>query len=117
MSDFQFEHPEWIHALWAVLALVLLLFWFERRGAGALSRLLSSAMQTRLVARVSGTRRTLRILFIGAAGIALVVALMQPQWGFTYEETPRAGAEFMVCLDVSKSMLAEDAAPNRLERA
>ena len=42
---------------------------------------------------------------------------MRPQWGLTYQETPRVGAQIMVCLDVSKSMLAEDTAPNRLERA
>jgi Ca-activated chloride channel family protein len=42
---------------------------------------------------------------------------MRPQWGLHYVSTPRVGAEIMICLDVSKSMLAEDVAPNRLERA
>ena len=46
-----------------------------------------------------------------------VLALMRPQWGLRYVETPRTGAELMVALDVSRSMLAEDVAPNRLERA
>ena len=54
---------------------------------------------------------------LGLAGVCLVAALMRPQWGLRFEEAPRAGAEIMICLDVSRSMLAEDAVPNRLERA
>ena len=42
---------------------------------------------------------------------------MRPQWGLRHVATPRVGAEIMVALDVSRSMLAEDVGPNRLERA
>jgi Ca-activated chloride channel family protein len=74
-------------------------------------------MQSRLVQNLSRTRRWLSIVFFALAALSLVVALMRPQWGLTYHEAPRLGAQIMVCLDVSKSMLAEDTAPNRLERA
>ncbi len=47
----------------------------------------------------------------------MVVALMQPQWGERFVATPRVGAEIMIALDVSRSMLADDAKPSRLERA
>jgi Ca-activated chloride channel family protein len=49
--------------------------------------------------------------------VALVLALMRPQWGVEFVTSPQVGAEIMIALDVSKSMLAEDVAPNRLERA
>ena len=42
---------------------------------------------------------------------------MQPQWGETEEDVPRRGRDLVVMLDTSLSMLAEDAAPNRLEYA
>jgi Ca-activated chloride channel family protein len=117
MSDFRFANADWSSALWLVAAWVAVLFWLEwRRGAG-LSRFLSATMQTRLVQRVSRTRRVLGIGCLGLAAAALVVALMRPQWGLTYQAMPRVGAQIMVCLDVSKSMLAEDTAPNRLGRA
>ncbi|MCH2127273.1 MAG: VWA domain-containing protein, partial [Pirellulaceae bacterium] len=74
-------------------------------------------MQTRLVHRVSPFRRWTRIAFLGITGICLVLAMMRPQWGLEFQQTPRVGAQIMVCLDVSKSMFAEDTAPNRLERA
>ena len=117
MSDFRFANPNSIHAVWAVAAMVLLLFWLDWRRGDALSRLVSVVMQTRLVHRLSRTRRWLSIALLGLAGLALIVAMMRPQWGLTYQETPRVGAQIMVCLDVSKSMLAEDTAPNRLDRA
>jgi Ca-activated chloride channel family protein len=117
VSEFRFAEPEWAQALWGVLALVVLLIWLERRGGSALDRLVSGALQARLVARPSAWQRYLRIALLGLALASLVVALMRPQWGLRHVATPRVGAEIMICLDVSKSMLAEDVVPNRLERA
>lgn len=103
--------------MWLVAALVVLLFWLDWRRGDVLSKLLSVTMQSRLAHRLPRTRRWLSIGLFGLAAVSLVVALMRPQWGLTYQETPRVGAQIMICLDVSKSMLAEDTAPNRLERA
>jgi Ca-activated chloride channel family protein len=41
---------------------------------------------------------------------------MRPQWGFKWQEIKRKGLDILVAVDVSKSMLAEDIKPNRLER-
>ncbi|MGE3166970.1 MAG: VWA domain-containing protein [Planctomycetota bacterium] len=117
MSGIDFAAPEWVHGIWGVVALVLFLLWCERRGSGALEQFVSRSMQPRLVERPTTSRRVTRIACLGLSALALVVALMRPQWGATFISTPRTGAEIMVCLDVSKSMLAEDVAPNRLERA
>jgi Ca-activated chloride channel family protein len=52
------------------------------------------------------------------AALALVIlALARPQWGFTWEESKQKGLDVVVAIDTSKSMLAEDIAPNRLARA
>ena len=117
MIDFRFANPERAHGLWIVLAIIALLVWMEWRRGDVLSRFMSSVMQKRLVQRLSPARRWLSLACLGLSGVALVVALMRPQWGLTYQETPRVGAQIMFCLDVSKSMLAEDVAPNRLDRA
>ncbi|MCP4700045.1 MAG: VWA domain-containing protein [Gammaproteobacteria bacterium] len=117
MTDLHFAEPQWVHLLWAVFVFLLLLVWLERRGSGLLSRFLSGPLQERLVRNASSARRSLRIVFLALTGCFLVLALMRPQWGLQFVTTPRAGAEIMVCLDVSRSMLAEDTAPNRLERA
>ena len=46
-----------------------------------------------------------------------IVALARPQLGFDLEEVQQRGLDVVVAIDTSKSMLAEDIAPNRLERA
>ena len=46
-----------------------------------------------------------------------VIGLARPQIGAKLSEHEATGAEIMICLDVSNSMLAEDYSPNRLERA
>ncbi|MCA9140759.1 MAG: VWA domain-containing protein, partial [Planctomycetales bacterium] len=117
MSNFRFANPDWSAALWCVLAVVGLLFYLEQRRGRALSTLVSTEMQPHLVTRLSLLRRYTVIVLLGLSGICFVIALMRPQFGLTYVKSPRVGAQVMFCLDVSKSMLAEDVVPNRLDRA
>jgi Ca-activated chloride channel family protein len=55
------------------------------------------------------------VLLVGAA-LALGIALAGPRWGLESVEEETSSADLVLALDVSKSMLAEDIAPNRLER-
>ena len=52
-----------------------------------------------------------------AALVLLIIAAARPQYGQKEQTIKRQGIEVMVALDISNSMLAEDVAPNRLERA
>ncbi|MFN0060564.1 MAG: vWA domain-containing protein [Planctomycetota bacterium] len=117
MKDFIFAAPALVHLLWLAPVVVVVLFVLDSRGAGALERFLTRTMQLRLVRQPSRQRRVAGQLLFGLTVACLVLALMRPQWGLEYVETPRAGTEIMICLDVSKSMLAADTAPNRLSRA
>ncbi|MCP5040303.1 MAG: VWA domain-containing protein, partial [bacterium] len=117
MSDFRFAEPEWIHLLWGVAVLAGLLVSFERRAGKRFAELVSDALQARLVVGPSAGQRYARHGFVVVACLFAVLALMRPQWGFEYVKSPRTSAELMVAIDVSRSMLAEDVAPNRLERA
>ncbi|MFN2376307.1 MAG: VWA domain-containing protein, partial [Candidatus Binatia bacterium] len=117
MTEFRFAEPAWSMLLWGVLAFTALLVWLDSRAGTALSRFLSPLMQGRLAETPSTARRRTSIALLGLSLAMAVVALMRPQWGVQVLATPRVGAEIMVCLDVSNSMLAEDVAPNRLERA
>ena len=117
MNEFRFAEPLLAHVLWGVVAFVAVLFWLDHRGGSALERLVGRTLQGRLVERPGAWRRNLRIVLLGLAGVCAVLALMRPQWGMRVVASTRVGAEIMVALDVSRSMLAEDVAPNRLERA
>jgi len=112
-----FAQPEWVWVLWAWLVLVAGMILLERRGSDVLDRLVATPLRSRLVDRPSRWRRWARIALLGAAGALLALALMRPQTGERFVSTPRVGAEIMVALDVSRSMLADDAKPSRLERA
>jgi Ca-activated chloride channel family protein len=70
-----------------------------------------------LLGEVSFTRQWLRWGMVLAAMVAIVLAAVGPRWGVTYEDVPRRGIDIIFVLDVSRSMLAEDIKPNRLERA
>ena len=49
--------------------------------------------------------------------VFLFLALTRPQWGYNWEDIKQEGVDIIIALDVSRSMLAEDIKPNRLERA
>lgn len=117
MSDFRFAEPAWIAALWGVLALALLLIFLERRAGNQFKALVSDLLQARLVVGPSPGQRYARHVFTILACAFAVFALMRPQWGFEYVNSRRVSAELMIAIDVSRSMLAEDVAPNRLERS
>lgn len=117
MSDLRFAEPAFVHGLWVVAVLLVGAFWLEGRGGRLLGAFVAPAMQARVVRRTPAWRRRARLVLIGTSLVGLVIALMRPQWGFEFVATRRVGAEIMIALDVSRSMLAEDVAPNRLERA
>ena len=117
--DIAFANPGWIHGVWAAIAVAGLLAHLEFRGRDTLGRFLAAPMQARLVHSAGAARRTAKIGLVLATLLLGVVALMRPQTpgGTEIIAGRRLGADVMVVLDVSRSMLAEDAAPNRLARA
>jgi len=62
-------------------------------------------------------RKVIKMLIIIAAVSLSLLALARPQWGFEWQEIKRTGLDILIAMDVSKSMLATDVKPNRLERS
>lgn len=62
-------------------------------------------------------RPILRLSLVLATLVLLVAAMIGPRWGESEQHVVRRGIDVMVVLDVSRSMLARDIAPSRLERA
>lgn len=83
----------------------------------ALRRFATGNLLDRLLPYVSHRRQRFKALLVLLAAASLAVACAGPKWGEQYVVMPRKGIDLMVVLDVSKSMLAEDIAPNRLDRA
>lgn len=119
IGDLQFARGELVHLVWAAVAFVLVLGWLELRGRGALARFLSAVMQRRLATRQPPGRRVARLGFVFLTLLCGIAALMRPQSTGATEmiNASRISADIVVALDVSRSMLADDAAPTRLDRA
>jgi Ca-activated chloride channel family protein len=114
---FRFASPEWLPGLFLVPVL-LLVFWAGRmRRRRLLDRFGDSALVQRLTDSVSlAARRWKASLILLAIGL-LVLAAARPQFGTRVETVRRRGQDVMVAVDLSRSMLAQDVTPSRLDRA
>lgn len=114
-----FANPELVHLFWLAALAIAALVLFEIRSGSRRGDFLSETMQRTLVFRHGITRRSAKTVLIGASLLFGIIALMRPQepGGTESVSTRQVRADIMIVLDVSRSMLAEDAAPNRLARA
>jgi Ca-activated chloride channel family protein len=67
--------------------------------------------------RLARARGTWAPLVLGLTGLAASVALAGPRWGRTQIRTESRALSLVFAMDISRSMLAEDASPNRLQRS
>ena len=71
----------------------------------------------RLMPTLDASRCFRKALFLLLACVFGIVAVASPRFGAYYEEVSQSGVDVFILLDVSRSMLAEDVVPSRLERA
>ncbi|MEE2657084.1 MAG: VWA domain-containing protein [Candidatus Latescibacterota bacterium] len=106
--------------LWLLSLLPLLVasaMWTSRRRRRDLYRFASEGVAERLLRNVSVARQNWKKVLVVAGICLLAIALSGPQFGVKFDMAQRRGVDVVVCIDVSRSMLAEDLLPNRLERA
>ena len=114
---FQLEEDIWFWLLFLVLGMVVLFFWtalWKRKT----KRLYASAeLLKRLSPDQSRFKALLKLVVLAMAVVCFCIALVNPKVGTKLETVTREGVDIVFAIDVSKSMLAEDVAPNRLEKA
>jgi Ca-activated chloride channel family protein len=105
----------WLLCLLPFLAAAPVVASFLRRKARERFGAEQTAAQM-IVGRSAGLRATRAVLLV--LGIALaIVALARPQYGSRTKLLRKRGVDVVVVLDFSKSMLAQDVRPSRIERA
>ncbi len=112
-----FDNP---HLWWlggAVPVGSLLFLYGLARRRRALGRFTSARLAPLLTERFSASRQAARSGLFIVAVLMIVAALIGPRWGVYLEKQKVYGRDIVVALDVSRSMLAADVAPNRLEQA
>lgn len=107
-----FQSIQWIHGFWLLPILFIFFIVQDRKRRKQILQFSNERAHVYRALR----RRMKRVLFFLAIS-ALLLALMQPAWNPSPTKVERRGRDVVFLLDVSRSMLAEDLAPNRLERA
>ncbi|MBQ7194485.1 MAG: VWA domain-containing protein [Bacteroidales bacterium] len=105
----------WLLLLVPLIPLVYGLAMYARRKRVA--RFGDPALVEELMPSRSASKGWVRIILFALAFFFFVIGLARPQVGAKLSERQTRGAEIMICLDVSNSMLAEDYSPCRLDRA
>jgi Ca-activated chloride channel family protein len=83
----------------------------------ALALFAHNEVLSKLLVWVSFPRQYLKAGLLCACVFLIVLTLIEPKWGYKWQEVKRKGIDIIIMLDVSRSMLAQDVKPNRLERA
>jgi Ca-activated chloride channel family protein len=114
---FQFAYPQFLWIL-AVIPIFFTIFFIsvllKKR---TLKRFGDSEIIAQLMPEASPARNFIKFVLMNLAFAAIVLGAARPQFGVKMKEVDKRGAELVIALDVSNSMMAEDIQPNRLERA
>jgi len=113
-----FAEPQWMQ-LAAVLTplMVVFLAWAGRRRRAALGRFIRARWMDELTVGVSMARQRIKSVLWAAGLASVLVSLGRPLWGYGEAVAQATGRDVVVCVDVSRSMMATDTAPSRLARA
>ena len=110
-----------IEMLWLGIAIIPVLsiayFFYTRYKRRQLEVFGDAELMAQLMPNASRVRPTVKFSILMVALALLFIAAARPQFGTSERTEKRNGIEAIVALDISNSMLAEDVAPNRLDRA
>lgn len=113
-----FQSPIWLYiGIFALAALVGLGLYSRGQKRKMLAKFASPRLIAELTRTVSRPKTAVKNALVFFAVAAVFAALARPQWGYRWEEAKSRGIDIIFAIDTSKSMLAEDVKPDRLERA
>ena len=114
---YQIEEPKYFYSFAIILLIVvvfLLAFWWKKRTQ---KKFTDAALLNKLAPNTSTFKSILKLSFFIIGLSFLIISLVNPKMGTKLKTVKREGVDVVFALDVSRSMLAEDIAPNRLEKA
>ncbi len=114
---YQLEQPIYFYILFAIPAIVVLFLLVLVWKKTVQKRFVDKGLLKKLSPNRSLFKPILKILVLCLAIVCMSFALVNPKVGTKLETVKREGVDIVFALDVSKSMLVEDIAPNRLEKS
>ena len=114
---FRFEEPAYLYLLLLLPLLAAFYLYSNYRKRKAIRKFGDPVLMAQLMPDVSKYRPDVKFWLLFTAIGLFAVLLARPQFGSKLEAVKRKGAEAMIALDISNSMLAQDVQPSRLEKA
>lgn len=117
MTDgIHFARPLMLYLLWSLPVLAAIFLLGARRRRRLLEDFATRPSLERIAPDASPPRRMLKAGLSLLALTALIIALAGPRWGYSWLTLQRSTASLVVALDCSRSMLAQDVSPERMQR-
>ena len=113
----QLEEKIWFWVLGVIPVIFLLFLILQLWKYKTQSKFANKSMLKKLSPNRSIFKSVLKMLVLCLVFFCLAIALVNPKIGTKLETVKREGVDIVFAVDVSKSMLAEDIAPNRLEKS
>jgi len=114
---FRFANIEILWLLVSIPVLVVAYIFYTRRKRRQLEAFGDAELMEQLMPNASRVRPTVKFCILLVALALLIIAAARPQHGSSERTEKRNGIEAIVAMDISNSMMAEDVAPCRLDRA
>ncbi|WP_299394596.1 VWA domain-containing protein [uncultured Gelidibacter sp.] len=113
----QLEEKIWFWGLMVIPLIIIVFLLLQVWKHRVQRKFASKSLLRRLSPDSSLFKSILKVVVLSLAFACLVMALVNPKVGTKLETVKREGVDIVFAIDVSKSMLAEDIAPNRLEKS
>jgi len=108
----------WIlYFLWIIPAAITWWLALYKRSVAAKAAFISPELQKRLIPKQKINRQLWQIGIASTAILLLLIAAARPKWGEREETVFQQSRDLVIAVDVSRSMLANDVHPSRLQRA
>ncbi len=113
----KYENINYFYLLPMVFIMALAYIVFYKNRQNAIKKFVQAELMDSIVASVSKRKQKIKAVFIITALLFIIFSLVQPKWGYHWEDVERRGIDLVVAVDTSRSMLADDIKPNRLQAA
>jgi len=114
---YQLEEDFWFWLLLLVVGMLMMFMWTMIWKKKTKNKFASENLLKILSPEQSVFKSTFKHIILSLAIVSLIIALVNPKIGTKLETVKREGVDLVFAIDVSKSMLTEDIAPNRIEKA
>lgn len=114
---FRFQHIEYLIGLAGIPLVIALFWWILRWKKKTVKKIGDEKLVQQLISNYSPKNFLFKFLLLAVSLAAIIAGAANLQQPGAMEQVQRKGVDIAIAMDVSKSMLADDIKPNRLERA